>query len=237
MVNPPTLWLTILLSSACAITISAESIAADKNEFPKQSASLPLIDSPENKHEPAVAVPLSRLITAADRKKLNKGQAISFVEAKAKGQRWVTARVQIKAKRHVVWETVHEERKNDPDLAYSKVLEESKNHAVIEQKFVLLPLIGTSVCVMKNHEVPMERIDYQLIKSDRFKAMEGSWILLPGEDSNSTMLELSTYLDLGLPVPRGIFEGITGKKLERRLTNVKRAAEQAQARAVAQKPE
>ncbi|MBY0356413.1 MAG: hypothetical protein K2W82_00310 [Candidatus Obscuribacterales bacterium] len=236
MVNSPTLRLAVLLSAACAITISVESIAADKNEFPKQSASLPVIDATESKRE-ATVVPLSRLITAADRKKLGKGQAISFVEEKAGGHRWVTARVHIRAKRHVVWETVHEERKNDPDLAYSKVLEESKNHAVIEQKFVLLPVIGASVCVMKNHEVPMERIDYQLIKSDRFKAMEGSWTLLPGEDPNSTVLELSTYLDLGLPVPRGIFEGITGKKLERRLTNVKRAAEQAQARTVAQKPE
>jgi hypothetical protein len=151
-------------------------------------------------------------------------------EQKPNGHRWVKAKILIKACPHVVWETVHEERKKDPDLAYSKVLTEGKNHATLEQKFALIPLIGTATCVMSNREVPLERIDYEMISSDRFKAMEGSWVLSPGTDPNSTYLELSTYCDIGVPIPRPMIEGVTTKKLQRRLGHVKEMAESTQIR-------
>jgi hypothetical protein len=151
-------------------------------------------------------------------------------EQKANGHRWLKAKILIKANPHVVWETVHEERRKDPDLAYSKVLSEGKNHATLEQKFALIPVIGTATCVMKNQEVPFERIDYEMVSSDRFKAMEGSWVLTPGADPNSTYLELSTYCDIGIPVPRPMIEGVTAKKLQRRLGHVKEMAESTQVR-------
>lgn len=176
-----------------------------------------------------------RLISSSDHKRLDKGHVVLFSDKQPNGHKWVTARIHIKASPQVVWDTVHEERKSDPDLAYSKILEEGKGSSVIEQKFVLLPVIGTSVCVMKNQEIPRERIDYSLIKSDRFKAMEGSWALMPGKDSSTTVLELSSYVDLGMPIPRSWLDGITAKKLEKRLGNVRRHAEAIQANAVATK--
>lgn len=137
----------------------------------------------------------------------------------------VTAHIKIEAPLSVVWRVVHEERKHDPDLAYSKVISEGNNEFLLEQKFDLIPVIGTSVCQMQQKETPDTRIDYKLIKSDRFKVMEGSWVLVPSADHNSTTLELTTTLDLGMPVPRNIINHVTLKKLERRLHHIKQMAE------------
>lgn len=163
-------------------------------------------------------------------KQLAEGQAVISTEQKPNGHRWVKARILIRANPHVVWETVHEERKKDPDLEYSKILSESHNQKTLEQKFAVIPIFGTATCVMNNQEVPLERIDYNMISSDRFKAMEGSWVLTPGCEPGSTYLELSTYADIGLPIPRPMIEGVTGKKLQRRLANVKLMAESTQTR-------
>jgi hypothetical protein len=161
---------------------------------------------------------------------LKRGEPIVSTEEKSNGKRWVKAKILIKASPHVVWETVHEERQHDPDLAYSKILEQGNNEATLEQKFALIPIVGTSVCVMKNYEVPLQRIDYNMIKSDRFKALEGSWVLTPAEEAGSTYLELSSHLDMGLPIPRQLVENGTAKKLQRRLSNVKNMAEATQSR-------
>lgn len=153
-----------------------------------------------------------------------------------KGQR-VCATILIKAPPAEVWRTIHEERASDPDLCYSKVLEQiNPNECKLEQKFNFIPVIGSSVCVMSNREVPNERIDYALLKSDRFKAMEGSWVLTSCEEGKATKLELSSRLDLGLPVPRSMMNSVTGKKIQKRLANVKRMAE-ANATKVAAKQE
>jgi hypothetical protein len=137
----------------------------------------------------------------------------------------VTAKIKILAPPNVVWQVVHEERKHDPDLAYSKVITEGNNEFLLEQKFCLIPVIGTSVCQMQQKETPDCRIDYKLIKSDRFKVMEGSWVLIPSSDKQSTTLELTTTLDLGMPVPQNIINHVTLKKLERRLHHIKQMAE------------
>ncbi len=152
------------------------------------------------------------------------------------GHKRVRARVKIAAAPHVVWETVHEERKTDPDLAYSKVLETNGHTSTLEQKFQLIPVVGTAICEMKNVEIPGHRIDYWLTKSERFKALEGSWVITALREGG-TILELSSYIDMGLPIPRTMQDMVTGKKLERRLQNIRKMAEQAHPHSVARKPE
>lgn len=155
---------------------------------------------------------------------------------KSKDSDWVKGKVTIKAPPSTVWYSVHEERKNDPDLAYSKVLEQHSEHeATLEQKFVLLPMLGSSVCVMKNSEIPLKRIDYYLLRSDHFKAMEGSWVLTPSADGKSTILELNSHIDLGMPVPRWFINSTLSKKIDRRLNHVKDMAEKMHAGLVAEK--
>jgi len=164
----------------------------------------------------------------SEQTRLMKGNTIISSETGATGNRRVKAKILIQASPDIVWTSVHEERKHDPDLAYSKVLNQENNRATLEQKFAFLPVIGTAVCVMANEEKPGERIDYWLLKSDRFKAMEGSWVLTPHDGGKATVLELSTYIDMGYPVPRAFMDTITSRKLERRLNNVRVVAEKSQ---------
>jgi hypothetical protein len=141
---------------------------------------------------------------------------------------WVKCKLLIKAPPKIVWEAVHEERKHDPDMAYSKVLEQGVNEAKLEQKFTVIPVIGTTTCVMHQNEIPLQRIDYKMIKSDHLKAMEGSWVFTPAENGKSTILELSTHLDLGIPMPWGgktLMNSFARGKIEKRLNRVNDASE------------
>jgi hypothetical protein len=149
------------------------------------------------------------------------------------GRHRVVAKILIHASPEIVWNTVHEERHKDPDIAYAKIISHENNEMLLEEKFMLLPVIGTAVCLMKHIEVPHERIDYQLVESDRFKAMEGSWVLTSHDGGKATVLELQSYLDIGLPVPRIMMEGITGQKLQKRVTNIKSIAEKTEASRIA----
>lgn len=158
-----------------------------------------------------------------------------FTEKKNGDREFITAQTLIQAPPRIVWEAVHEERQKDPDIEYSKVLEKGVNKCRLEQKFKLIPVFGTAVCEMHNWEVPLKRIDYKLIKSDRFKAMEGSWVLTSKNEGKATLLELSTHLDLGIPVPGGLMKSVTSKKLSKRLKNVKKEAEKTQ-KQVAENP-
>lgn len=160
------------------------------------------------------------------RKALALAAFISFSLAPALAQEnVVTSSISINAPARIVWEAVHTERQNDPDLAYSKVLEQHGNQALIEQKFNALPVIGEAVCQLIQREVPNERIDYKLVKSDKFRALNGSWVLTASPDGRSTTLELSSHLDTGVAYSQGVIDLFTKKKIDKRLENVKRAAE------------
>lgn len=172
--------------------------------------------------------------TAAEHKLLEAGQAVNFTNTRPEGERWATARILIEAPPMVVWNTVHAERDHDPDIMYSRVLEQGVNECVLEQKFSVMPVVGSAVCVMRQVEKPLKRIDYCLIRSDRFKSLKGSWILTPTADGNMTYLELSTFADTGLRLPRVLVDSFTAQKLERRLTNIKHMAEAEQLRVAAQ---
>ncbi|MCA9802406.1 MAG: hypothetical protein KC777_10485 [Cyanobacteria bacterium HKST-UBA02] len=165
----------------------------------------------------------------AEARKEAKKENVEIITEKRDGDKtFITGRTLINAPAEIVWQTVHEERQKDPDIEYSKILESHENHCRLEQKFKLIPVIGTAVCQMHNSEVPLKRIDYKLISSDRFKSMEGSWVLSPGASESCTVLELTTHLDLGFPVPQGVMTSVTSGKLKKRLGNVKKMAERMQ---------
>lgn len=142
-------------------------------------------------------------------------------EAKNKG---VSSSVVIAAPPHVVWVAVADQRKTDPDLVYSKVLSRAGNVVTLEQKFGKLPMLGEATATIRADEVLHQRIDYRMIKSDKFKDMSGSWILKP-INKNQTHLELTNFVDTGLP--QFLVNQVTKKKVKQRLDNVKLAAERA----------
>jgi hypothetical protein len=173
----------------------------------------------------------------SDQKPPAKTVQIDFgAKTKTNPNSWVRGTIHVQAPPEIVWYSVHETRRKDPDLAYSKVLEHSLNEETYEEKFQLIPLLGSATCVLKDKEVPLKRIDYALVSSDHFKAMDGSWVFVASEDGKSTTLELTSHLDTGLPVPQSFVDSNLAKKIERRLNHVKTVAEGLHAKVAVQTP-
>lgn len=134
--------------------------------------------------------------------------------------------IDIAAPPKIVWQAIHEERNHDPEVEYSRVISiPSPFELVLEQKYQHVPIFGTVVCRLKNVELPSKRIDYSLESSNHLKAMEGSWVLTPIRSGSSTRLELSSFVDTGLPIPRVLCQRFTGGRLQKRLALVKKLAE------------
>lgn len=181
--------------------------------------------------QPSFAEDVAEVKVEAAQPELNhqnaKKKASVSTHEKQRSKRVNTASVKssilINAPVEIVWMTVHEERQNAPDLAYSKVVQQGDNEMQIEQKFKFWS--GGAKCLMNHKEIPNQRIDYQLIKSDHLKEMRGSWILSPCASGQETTLELSTIMDIGF-VPRAIANPFLTKVIERRLAHIKQMAEQ-----------
>ncbi|CAN5163648.1 hypothetical protein BH10CYA1_BH10CYA1_58010 [soil metagenome] len=119
-----------------------------------------------------------------------------------------------------VWEAMRTLRRNDP--AHRKVLSSSGGDYVVEEKFDGIPILGQAVCTYKEHEVPMQRLEYSLIKSDKLKAFDGEWELSPTADGK-TNLKLSSRTDAGICVPfaNRITRNRTAKSIAKRLDQVR----------------
>lgn len=137
----------------------------------------------------------------------------------------VKGSITINAAPACVWEAVHNERAHDPDLSYSKVLQTNGNRILIEQKFNSLPMIGEATCLMVQEEEPLKRIDYRLVRSDKFKDISGSW-QMEGTKEGTTVLDLYSLLDTGMPYSQGAVNAILQGKINKRLERVKVAAEE-----------
>lgn len=132
----------------------------------------------------------------------------------------------VKAKPQMVWEAIQHERKADAE--HRKLLSYDGKEAVLEEKFLSLPIVGGASCVYMESEVPIQRIDYSLVRSDRFNTFQGSWVLTPAKDGNYTIVELSNALDPGIRVPfwQEITKVAATRHVKKRLDEVASYAEQ-----------
>lgn len=135
----------------------------------------------------------------------------------------------IKAPPEQVWDMILNVEDSE-DTAYSKTLERKGNISIIEEKYIKLPIIGEAVAVIKQTEEPFKRIDFELVRSDKFKAMEGSWVLTPMDNGKHTMVELTSFTDTGIPVPRFIVDITTKQRVKGRLQELQMAVEKAKRR-------
>ena len=147
-------------------------------------------------------------------------QTAAFCQAPQDG---VTGKVDISAPAQIVWDAVHHERSSDPDISYSKVVEQKGNRILLEQKFNTIPIVGEATCLLVQEETPHKRIDYKMVRSDKFKEMWGSWII--DESPNGVVLSLHSVLDTGLPYAQSVTNTVLKSKIEARLARVKTAAE------------
>jgi hypothetical protein len=145
-------------------------------------------------------------------------------DAKCTEKDGVRGHIVIKAPARIVWEAVHKERATDPDLSYSKVIEKQGDKVMLEQKFNGMPVIGEAVCLLEQTEAVNQRIDYKLVRSDKFKDLRGSWILTDLPDGG-TKLELHSVLNTGLPFSEHIINHVLKGRINKRLERVKVSAE------------
>jgi hypothetical protein len=137
--------------------------------------------------------------------------------------RGVSAQINIMAQPALIYENIKSLGKTDGSV---KVLETNPEHSVLEETFKGLPIIGDAVCVYEERYDQNRRIDYHLLRSDKFKAFEGGWELAPAPDG-STLVKLRHYTDTGLRIPfaRQITDGATMKDIQKRLSVLKQQAE------------
>ena len=135
----------------------------------------------------------------------------------------VREEVLINATPNVVWKSMQEQRKMDPDSAYVKPISQD-GAPVVEQKFVFPSPFGNAECVLHLNETTAERVDFKMVSSEDLKAMEGSWILTPTDDGH-TKLSLSTFVEPNMCLPRMITNGIVSHRSKRNLSMVKKLAE------------
>lgn len=138
----------------------------------------------------------------------------------------VTEKIVVRANARACYEAIRALR-NEKDSGV-RVLSASEDRAVLEETFEKLPIIGEAVCTYEERYDPCKSIEYKMLKSNRFKAFEGAWHLSPAEDGRGTVVQLSSYVDAGLPVPfaRQITNMQTAKDIHERLHAVKSSAEE-----------
>ncbi|HEY9731210.1 MAG TPA: SRPBCC family protein [Drouetiella sp.] len=119
-----------------------------------------------------------------------------------------------------VWEAMRTLRRNDP--AHRKILSSSGGDYVVQETFEGIPVIGEAICTYREHETPMQKLKYELIKSDKLKAFAGEWNLTPAGD-NQTKVELSSRTDAGVCIPFAdkITRSRTSKSITKRLEEVR----------------
>jgi len=142
----------------------------------------------------------------------------------------VSAKVTVKADPEHVWHAIRSMRNDDPQDV--KTISASPSEDILEETFDDLPIIGKAKCRYKERYKPYERIDYNMIESDHFKAFEGSWVLKPTGKGGETLVELSSYIDTGLTIPfaHQITNLATMRNVHKRLDEVKKSVETAQQR-------
>jgi len=130
----------------------------------------------------------------------------------------------IKASPQIVWKSMMEQRKLDPDSQYCKAAAEGTKQ-VVEQKFVFPSPFGDAECTLHLCETVGQRVDFRLIESEDLKKMEGSWTLTPQNDGKCTRLGLSSYVEPNMSIPRMLTNVVISHKAKKNLDMVKKLAE------------
>jgi len=139
--------------------------------------------------------------------------------AKSLKHEGVTDSIVVSAPREAVWKAV-----TSADKFKASIKSTDEHTAIVEQTFDKIPFLGTVKTVEKVTVKPKESVSYVMIESNKFKAMSGCW-LLTSVDDKTTKLQLTSYVDPGLPVPRFLINHFVKGKVEARLEKTKKIAE------------
>lgn len=155
-----------------------------------------------------------------------KSPASGAKQSQEKHRNGVYEEIQINAPPHVVWKSMQEQRKIDPDSKFVRPATRN-GQSIVEQKFCFPSPFGDAECVLGLEDKINERVDFKLLESEDLKAMEGSWTLTPTEDGKGTKLGLSSYVEPYMMVPRMLTNGIISHKAKHNLNMVKKSPRRA----------
>jgi hypothetical protein len=161
------------------------------------------------------------------------GDASSKVAAKKNhNDKSIKITMLVNASTKSVWHAICDNRDDDPDVQYTKITKISETERLLEQKYVSIPFVGATTCVLHIAEEPGKRIDYELVRSEHLASFGGTWVLSPTEDGKSTIVEVSNHIKLKFPMPQRIVDGFAKHKLKARVEMVKQQAEATELRLV-----
>jgi hypothetical protein len=147
-----------------------------------------------------------------------------YTKTEVHGKKVITS-VLIDAPPETVFNVIRSQRTSGPGIRKLLLLEGT--HAVVEERFWHLPIIGTAICTYEELEQPYSRIDYKMIRSDKLKRFEGFWLLSPKDSGQHTLATLSLLCDTGINIP--FSDQITASRIKpavwKRLSAVKTASE------------
>jgi hypothetical protein len=147
--------------------------------------------------------------------------APGFAKCKA-----VTESVKIDASAEAVFQALQGYRNSN--IYHRHLVSYDGKSAVVDEQIEGIPVLGNVRCTWVEKEVPNQRIDYTLLKSDKFVSGSGSYVIVPS-GTNSVTLELSTEVDSGVKIPfaREIGSAAAHKDMKGRLLSIKRLSETA----------
>lgn len=151
-----------------------------------------------------------------------------LTETGSDSHKGIKLRMVVNATANSVWHAICDNNDNDPDVKYSKITRISDTERLLEQKYAAIPFVGSTTCVLRINEDHLKRIDYELVRSDCLAKFAGMWVLSPGPDGKSTIVEVSNQIKLKFPIPQKIVDSFAKHKLKSRALLVKKAAEDAE---------
>ncbi|MBS1957697.1 MAG: SRPBCC family protein [Cyanobacteria bacterium SZAS-4] len=145
----------------------------------------------------------------------------------------VTESLKIEASPQAVFQAIQGYRTST--LHHRKLVSYDGTSAVVDEQLEGVPVLGNVHCTWVEKEVPYQRIDYTMLKSDKFVAGSGSYVIVP-HGTDSVTLELSTAVDSGVKIPfaNEIGSVAARKDMKMRLQSIKHLSEAATR--IAQKP-
>ncbi|HEY9679745.1 MAG TPA: SRPBCC family protein [Drouetiella sp.] len=143
--------------------------------------------------------------------------------ALAKGKAVVEV-VRINATPQAVFEAIQSYRNSS--ALHRKLVSYDGKSAVVDEQLENVPVLGNVHCTWVEKEVPYQRIDYSMMKSDKFVSGSGSYVISQSAGDCCT-LELRSELESGVKIPfaKEIGAVAAHKDMKLRLAQIKRMSE------------
>lgn len=137
----------------------------------------------------------------------------------------ISGSIVVNATPTAVFNAIKKSRYQEP--ARRRVVTADTTSCVLEENFKGVPVLGDVVCRYKEIEVGVQRIEYQILTSDKFKAFDGAWELEPVQEGKATRLKLSSHVEPQMHVPfaKQLTAMGTKKDIKRRLSHIKDSVE------------